>query len=292
MGGKNIRGKRYGDYVAQKIAWIDNSGHNIWQCACGECGHIIFASVYDLEHGRKKTKCPNGCHNYNQVKDIKLTPITNDPPTTDMQTIKISFNKNKDDGDRINPIIKLTPVDDNIDSNEIDNNEDKISTKNYSNVTWEYKKIDLLEMPCYYHIAHCIPADLSFGGETAKRINILYDMENKIRRDFDSSIDAMYPGDCLPVENVINLIAVDKKYQKSNYKIMGDCITNLCTLCYCDEIQFLAMPLIGSGGLGLDWGTVEDMVLGIFKGQYDDEENIENRHIHIVFCDITGKYCD
>ena len=48
-----LENQQFGDYIAVKITGKDKSRHNIWMCVCPNCGDIIYATAYDLMHGRK-----------------------------------------------------------------------------------------------------------------------------------------------------------------------------------------------------------------------------------------------
>lgn len=311
---KDITGNKYGDFVAKEIVCQDDSRHNVWECKCSNCGKTIYSTVYNLTHGRTSTICGCNSTNKNNSDYIKLTPITkNDSNDYNFKYVPNKNNKDivKDDTNDIKPILKnnknnksnknnkniiLTPIaSDNDNDNDSDNDNDNnnstvfLSSNKDNYVIWSYSTKDLLSFPCYYYIAHCIPGDFTFGGKTAKKINELYNMEEKLSREWDWAVGV---GDVLPIDNVFNIIVTEKKYQKAKYSDMAICVQNLAEYCYGTNITFLAMPLIGSGSLGLDWSTVEDMILGAFHNTYDDlnEKYDENRKINIVFCDNTGKF--
>lgn len=313
---KDITNNKYGDFVAKRIAYQDYSRHNVWECKCPNCGKTIYSTVYNLTHGRTTTTCDCNSTNKNSNKDnfsipkvynhdntndyIKLTPITKNNPNDYNFKYSSNKNNNKDDDtndNNIKPILKnnknivLTPIISNKETDDDNNNNPAVflSSNKDNYVIWSYSTKDLLSFPCYYYIAHCIPEDFTFGGKTAKVINELYNMEEKLNREWDWTVEV---GDVLPVDNVFNIIATEKKYQKAKYSDMAICIQNLAEYCYEANVTFLAMPLIGSGSLGLDWSTVEDMILGAFHNTYDDlnEKYDENRKINIVFCDNTGKF--
>lgn len=307
---KDITNNKYGDFVAKRIAYQDESRHNVWECKCPNCGKTIYSTVYNLTHGRTSTICD--CDNTNKSNSdyTDLIPIIKN--NSNNYIFKYTPDKNnkdnvKDNTNDIKPILKnnknnknnknviLTPITSDNDNNNNDNDSDNnnpivfLSSNKDNYVIWSYSTKDLLSFPCYYYIAHCIPGDFTFGGKTAKKINELYNMEEKINREWGWAVEV---GDVLPIDNVFNIIVTEKKYQKAKYSDMAICVQNLAEYCYETNVTFLAMPLIGSGSLGLDWSTVEDMILGAFHNTYDDlnEKYDENRKINIVFCDNTGKF--
>ena len=70
-----LQGQKFGDYVAIQITGKDKSRHNIWQCACPNCGDIIYATAYDLMHKRKNTVC-NKCKKEKE-KELESSQIMN-----------------------------------------------------------------------------------------------------------------------------------------------------------------------------------------------------------------------
>ena len=148
---------------------------------------------------------------------------------------------------------------------------------------------DLLDFPCYYHIAHCIPADLTFWGETAKRINEKWDMQSKIE---DYIIDSYFTGETILIENVFNLLANERKFAKVSFDNLKECVTDMAYACISFNIKYLAMPRIGCGHNDLDWEKVRPMIIDTFNEVYKtinndfkEENGYElSYHINISFC--------
>ena len=309
----NIKGKKYGDYIATSIVGKDNSRHLIWEFKCKYCGRTIRSTHYNVTHNRVNIKCPcqkNKTNNLNQndlnndLRDFCITPLTNDNINNNkkenknnkinkdnkeshfgpyyLSDYKVTFISDDDEID-ILPFISQDKINNNNNNNIKDNNQLNITNEDIgikTNIKYEFKNMDLLDLPVYYHIAHCIPADGSFGGKTAQRINSLYNLKEKIiQEDLQLQI-----GDVIWIDNVFNLIAAEKKFKDSDYPIIRQCITNLVKYCFDYNITYLGMTKLASGKMGLLWDVVKTIVMQEFEELYNSEFNINDKKITITFC--------
>lgn len=62
---KDIKGQKFGDFIALEVIDKDKSRHNIWLCECPECKKTIRGTVYDLTHNRINLKCD--CNQFDKV---------------------------------------------------------------------------------------------------------------------------------------------------------------------------------------------------------------------------------
>lgn len=292
-----LENMKFGDYIAIKVTGKDKSRHNIWMCVCPQCGDIIYATAYDLMHGRKNTVCKN-CETKKKANSAStavsvatsgyIDTYIGDPYSCDSTgstaiattstiwykdgSVTTTYNELNDDV----TVAKATPpayADDDFNMPyAISEEMDKISYR-------EIRK-DLLSYPVYYHIAHCIPADLTFHGKTAKKINEYYNLEKLFSQNYYKSM--CYVGEVLYEGNVFTLLPNIAKFTKVQKTDLKECLYNLATFCATNKIKYLAMPRICSGGNKLPWYEVKDMILQAFEEVYNDSTSCEE--IYIDFC--------
>lgn len=156
---------------------------------------------------------------------------------------------------------------------------------------YEERQVDLLSLPVYYHIAFAIPADLSFGSETARRIEAIYKLKPKLEKAADEYEDEcedleegwVKAGDVVKIENVYVLFTTNKKYQRPTLENIRECVRTLAKDCYENKIQFLAMPRIGCGHGHLDWDVVKEAILDEFDNYFYDVGENDYRP-YVTFC--------
>ena len=295
-----LQGQKFGDYVAIEIAGKDNSRHNIWKCECQNCGHLIFATAYDLTHKRKDTVCKN-CKNKKE-KLAKSSQIS----TKDYESVgylqTVDENESLDKADAIAMTSTTWYSDGSIITTRSDFTDGATTTTvsktaigkedpefvavgDYINYR-EIKK-DLLNYPVYYKIAHCIPADLTFYGDTAKRIDKLFSLSHifkNIDKESYKASQIIYEG------NVFTLLVNEKKFAPVEDEDLKECLNSLAYLCLADHVKYLAMPRICCGRNKKDWNTVKTMILDAFSNAYTKASEFANTNeelpeeIYIDFC--------
>lgn len=296
-----LEGEKFGDYVAIQIAGKDKSRHNIWQCACPNCGDVIYATAYDLMHGRKNTVC-NKCKD-KKLKEQEASQIS----TKDYEFVgylqAVDENESLDKADAIAMTSTTWYSDGSIITTCSDFTDDTTTTKVTNTaiskedpefvavgdyINYREVKKDLLDYPVYYKIAHCIPADLTFYGDTANRINTLFNLSHIFK--VNGYEDICEAGEVIFEENVFTLLPNKKKFTPVEDKDLEYCLNDLAYLCAREKIKYLAMPRICCGGNKKDWNTVKTMILDAFNNAYtkasesantNDEEPEE---IYIDFC--------
>lgn len=296
-----LEGEKFGDYVAIQIAGKDKSRHNIWQCACPNCGDVIYATAYDLMHGRKNTVC-------NKCKDKKLK----EQEASQISTKNYEFvgylqtmdeNECCDKADSIAMTSTTWYSDGSVVTTCSDFTNDTTTTKVTNTaigkedpefvavgdyINYREVKKDLLDYPVYYKIAHCIPADLTFYGDTANRINTLFNLSH-IFKD-NGYEDICEAGEVIFEENVFTLLPNRAKFTPVEDKDLEYCLNDLAFLCVRERIKYLAMPRICCGGNKKDWNTVKTMILDAFNNAYTkasesaNTNNEEPEEIYIDFC--------
>lgn len=156
---------------------------------------------------------------------------------------------------------------------------------------YEECKVDLLSLPVYYHIAFAIPADLSLGSDTARRVNAYYNLLPKIRELVDIYEDEcedleegwIKAGDTIATENVYVMFTTNKKYQRPTLDSIRSCVRKIAADCFENNIQYVAMPRIGCGHGHLDWEVVKEAILDEFDNYYYDIGEEDYRPF-ITFC--------
>lgn len=296
-----LEGEKFGDYVAIQIAGKDKSRHNIWQCACPNCGDVIYATAYDLMHGRKNTVC-NKCKD-KKLKEQEASQIS----TKDYEFVgylqAVDENESLDKADAIAMTSTTWYSDGSIITTCSDFTDDTTTTKVTNTaiskedpefvavgdyINYREVKKDLLDYPVYYKIAHCIPADLTFYGDTANRINTLFNLSH-IFKD-NGYEDICEAGEVIFEGNVFTLLPNRAKFTPVEDKDLEYCLNDLAFLCVRERIKYLAMPRICCGRNKKDWDTVKTMILDVFNNAYTkasesaNTNNEEPEEIYIDFC--------
>ena len=296
-----LEGEKFGDYVAIEIAGKDNSRHNIWKCVCPICGDTIYATAYDLMHKRKNTVC-NKCKEKKEkelessqtsTKDYEfvgyLQAVDENECCDKADAIAMTSTTWYDDGSIITTCSDFT---DGATTTKVTNTaigkEDSefVAVGDYINYR-EVKK-DLLDYPVYYKIAHCIPADLTFYGDTANRINTLFNLSH-IFKD-NGYEDICEAGEVIFEGNVFTLLPNKAKFTSVDDEDLKDCLNELAYMCINDRIKYLAMPRICCGRNKKDWDTVKTMILDVFNDVYTKASETANtdeqvpEEIYIDFC--------
>lgn len=141
-------------------------------------------------------------------------------------------------------------------------------------MTITIEKKDLFTMPQGYYLAHCISADFALGAGIAKVFDNVYNMKFKLYRSYDNY--EYNGGDCLPVDNVFNLVTKKKCWHKPTYDSLREALEMMR-----EQLEFLgatklAMPWIGCGLDKLQRDNVYDIICEVF----------EDMDIEIVICEL------
>ena len=150
----------------------------------------------------------------------------------------------------------------------------------------EYEEVnkDMFDLPPYYNICYGIPADLSLGSDTARRLDNYYHIVDKIADRFDERC----AGEAIGIRNLFLLMIANKKYEPITMTNLEHCIEDLAQYCINEEISYLAMPFIGCGKGKLDWTDVRAMIIKVFTEAINEAKKIdavnEGYKIHLAFC--------
>lgn len=111
-----------------------------------------------------------------------------------------------------------------------------------------------------YFFAHCVSLDFDLG----KGIAVDFQKRFNIKKDLISCSSGTYP-ELITVNNVFNLVTKKKYWNKPTYESLTKCIKYMRDMCQNCNIKYLAMPKIGCGLDGLQWGKVREIIKEEFK---------------------------
>lgn len=137
-------------------------------------------------------------------------------------------------------------------------------------MTFEIRKGDLFTAVGEYYLAHCISADFALGAGIAKQFTARLDMRNRLKSQYGDIPMEDRVGRVFTVDRVFNLVTKSRYFHKPAYEVLGKCLEEMRDIMEERGIKRLAMPKIGCGLDGLDWGRVENMIREIF-GSTDAE---------------------
>ncbi len=155
---------------------------------------------------------------------------------------------------------------------------------NKTYVNYEEVQKDLLDMPPYYNICYGIPADLSLGSDTARRLESYYHFTEKVEDDYEDRC----VGEAIWIRNLFLLMIANRKYESITMTNLEHCIEDLAQYCVNEEISYLAMPFIGCGKGKLNWEDVRSMIIRTFANAINEADEAgeisEGYKINIAFC--------
>lgn len=136
-------------------------------------------------------------------------------------------------------------------------------------MTYKEEIRDLFSVPEEYYLAHCISADYALGAGIAVEFNKRFDMRRKLKEQFPDYWEYMQTfhlqGECALIDRVLNLITKEKYYHKPTYKSMTHALKCMKVVCEANNIQKVAMPIIGCGLDRLQWDKVSKIIQEIFE---------------------------
>lgn len=129
---------------------------------------------------------------------------------------------------------------------------------------------DLFSVPHGYYFAHCISGDFALGAGIAVKFNELYNMRNKLKRDFIYEEN----NGAILVDNVFNLVTKRRAFHKPTYDSLREALEDMAEQVEQLRIEKIAMPQIGCGLDRLEWEQVKE----------DIEEVFEDIDVEILIC--------
>lgn len=140
-------------------------------------------------------------------------------------------------------------------------------------MTYKEKKMDLFSVHNDYYLAHCISADFALGAGIAVQFCKRFDTKQKLKSlypgymyKWDAAIDEYgINGDCILVDNVLNLITKRNFWHKPTYQSMRMALNRMKSVVLERGIKKIAMPNIGCGLDGLCWDSVSALIFDTFQ---------------------------
>lgn len=277
-------GTRFGDYTVVGIHHRDNSKHVYWLLRCPKCENEIIATKSNLIKGKVNVECScclKECANDDSSTDSDMEDTN---PVSDFVSDPDNYQYTKKNGIFVTGLSTKKDEEEDVE-NEVATSTSTLVRDKY--ITFIEEDRDLFSMPMWYHVAHCIPADLTFHGNIAQTINNYWNVQEIL----DDRVFEPKVGKVSKVNNVYNLIASPKKFERTNMEILSQCVQDLAERCYDEDVYYLAMPRIGCGSNKLNWTEVRQMILKTFSDYYTETnmDNFENRTITIVVCNGEPK---
>lgn len=135
-------------------------------------------------------------------------------------------------------------------------------------------KCDLFSLGPEYYLAHCISADFALGAGIAVQFNRRFDLHKKLKAEYPRYANYWNGGTCLLEDRVFNLVTKSRYWQKPTYKSMSDALVAMRDICVEQDINRIAMPMIGCGLDKLDWHRVSKLI----------KETFVNTEVEIIVC--------
>ncbi len=122
---------------------------------------------------------------------------------------------------------------------------------------------DLFTVPQGYMLAHCISADFNLGGGIARQFCEHYNMKERLMNGYGTDFSEV--GISLQIDNVHNLVTKRYVKNKPTYADLKKALEDMQVEMELDGQKKVAMPRIGCGLDGLDWGIVKAIIKDVFE---------------------------
>ena len=136
------------------------------------------------------------------------------------------------------------------------------------------EKMNLMDVPQGWWIAHCISGDFALGAGVAKQIDEAFHMQEMLNAAWGEESEIREENCCLPCGNVLNLVTKRKYWHKPTIESLREALEDMRLLIKEEHIHKVAMPRIGCGLDRLCWDEVSIMIQDVF----------ENTDVEIMVC--------
>lgn len=129
-------------------------------------------------------------------------------------------------------------------------------------------KMNLLDVPQGWWIAHCISADFTLGAGVAKQIDEVFNMRSMLNSLWgqNSPMAGQWKAPCcLPCGNVFNLVTKERYWHKPTLNTLREALEEMAHYAEKMNVKKIAMPKIGCGLDKLNWDDVSAMIKNIFQ---------------------------
>lgn len=128
---------------------------------------------------------------------------------------------------------------------------------------------DLFSVPDKYYLAHCISADFALGKGIAVEFNKKFNAKNLLFKSYNNFLElwdsSNMIANCIITGRVINLVTKRNYWNKPTYESITKALKLMKLKCLENNIEYVAMPLIGCGLDRLKWSNVSDIIKNVFK---------------------------
>lgn len=125
------------------------------------------------------------------------------------------------------------------------------------------EKMNLLDVPQGYMLAHCVSGDFALGAGVAKQIDEAFNMRESLRRIYG---DELITGTgCYTAMNVYNLVTKTRFWHKPTLDSVHEALVDMKSYAEEDGVKKIAMPRIGCGLDKLDWENVSQIIKEVFR---------------------------
>ena len=128
-------------------------------------------------------------------------------------------------------------------------------------------RINVLEVPKEYTLAHCISADLNITNEAQLLIDQKYKLRETIMR-VNSDIVSLWDsegmnGACILCNDIFNLVIKRKSEDKINYEKIKNALIVMKKICEKNGINKIAVPFV-TFDESMNTDTVIDLIIRVF----------------------------
>ena len=135
-------------------------------------------------------------------------------------------------------------------------------------MTYSEENKDLFIVSEDYYLAHCISADFGMGKGIVVEFNKRFNMKQKLQTKYPDYLNQYtrkrIGGDCLLECRVLNLITKERYFHKPTIITMRLALEKMKQICLENNINKIAMPVIGCGLDRLSWNNVSEQIQNIF----------------------------
>lgn len=135
---------------------------------------------------------------------------------------------------------------------------------------------DILDVPNYYQIAHCISGDFSLGAGLAKKLNEKFDISFRLFLEQNIADGQRYNpdhiGKAFHTGQVYNLVTKGNLWDKPTYEALKSALTEVRVDMEKNGLKNLALPHLGTGHDKMKWTEVKKIIHEVFD---DSDINVE-----------------
>lgn len=136
-------------------------------------------------------------------------------------------------------------------------------------MTYTGESKDLFTVSDDYYLAHCISADFGMGNGIVVEFNKRFDIKRKLQTKYPEYLKQYthkrIGGDCLLENRVFNLITKERYFHKPTIITMRLALEKMKQICLKENIEKIAMSIIGCGLDRLNWTDVSEQIKSIFS---------------------------